>query len=84
MVGAVPYGRRMSDDATFTVTATIRVRIEDEQAVHDLAAAAGVRQGDERSELEGAVAAGLAELPALVTRYGFEVLASEAHVVEDE
>jgi hypothetical protein len=69
----------MSDEI-FTVTASITVRVGDAQAVHDLAVAAGVHEGDERAELEGAVAAGLAELPALVTQYGFEVLGSEAHV----
>jgi hypothetical protein len=71
----------MSDEI-FTVTATITVRVADAQAVHDLATAAGVHEGDERSELEGAVAAGLAELPALVTQYGFDVLGSEAHVTQ--
>jgi hypothetical protein len=71
----------MSDSETFTVTATITVRVTDPKAVHDLARAAGVDGGDERAELEGAVAAGLQELPALVSRYGFEVTGSEAHVV---
>jgi hypothetical protein len=69
-------------DPTFTVTATITVRVSDAKAVHDLAVAAGATGSDERSELEGAVAAGLGELPALVERYGFEVLSSSAHVVE--
>jgi hypothetical protein len=72
----------MTDDATFTVTATITVRVSDAKAVHDLAVAAGVEGGDERAELEGAVSAGLAELPALVTGYGFEILGSEAHVAQ--
>jgi hypothetical protein len=67
-------------DPTFTVTATITVRISDAKAVHDLAVAAGTSGADERAELEGAVAAGLAELPALVTQYGFEILDSSAHV----
>lgn len=65
---------------TYVVTASITVRVENAEAVHQLAASAGVRGGDERAELEGAVAAGLAELPAVVGRYGFEIVASEGHV----
>ena len=80
MPAAPPSVSGMSDP-TFTVTATITVRISDAKAVHDLAVAAGASGADERTELEGAVAAGLAELPALVTQYGFEILDSSAHVV---
>jgi hypothetical protein len=67
-------------ESSYTITATITVRITNPTAVATIAALTGAGGGDERSQLEAAVAAGLKELPGIGQRYGFQVLDSHADV----
>ena len=70
-------------DTSYEITAVITVKVTNPSAVHAIAAVSGAGvSGDERKDLESAVAAGLTELPKMVERYGFQILDSRAHVAE--
>jgi len=69
----------MSENS-YAITATITVRITNPAAVAAVAAMSGAGAGDERSQLQAAIAAGLKELPAIGQRYGFQVIDSHADV----
>jgi len=64
---------------TYTVNATLEVEITDPAT---LAAVAGLGGGggDERSQIQAALDAGLKELPGIGRRYGFAVKSSSATV----
>jgi len=61
----------------YTVTATIDVEGSNPRA---LAALAGGSGGDERSQIQAAVDAGLRELPRVAQRYGFQLSDASATV----
>jgi len=64
----------------YTVTATFTVRADSPAALQGIAALTGAAGGDERSQIEAAVNAGLTEVPGLVRRYGFTVTDASATV----
>ncbi|MEO6533810.1 MAG: hypothetical protein ABIO06_09585 [Pseudolysinimonas sp.] len=69
----------MSENS-YTVTATITVRITNPTTVTAISAMTGGGSGDERSQLQAAMDAGLKELPGIGQRYGIQVLDSHADV----
>ena len=64
----------------YTVTATFTVSPDSPEALSRVASLAGSSGGDERSQIEAAVNAGLKEVPGLVRRYGFTVTDASATV----
>lgn len=64
----------------YTVTATFTVHADSPAALQGIAALTGTSGGDERSQIEAAVKAGLKEVPGLVRRYGFTVSDATATV----
>lgn len=61
----------------YTVTATLDVEISNPTALEALAGGGG---GDERSQIQAAVDAGLRELPGVAQRYGFRISDARATV----
>jgi hypothetical protein len=62
--------------ATYTINATIHVDITNTAALDAIAGTSG----DERSQVQSAIDAGLKELPGIGRRYGFDVTSASATV----
>ncbi|HEY4224575.1 MAG TPA: hypothetical protein VGM70_02055 [Pseudolysinimonas sp.] len=64
-------------DHTYQVDVTLTVQVTNPAAARSIAALSGSATGDERADVQAAIAAGLKELPQMVERYGFRVLAAK-------